>query len=303
MVSLLDARRRQGAGSRARAQGAAALHHLRQRRRRQVDADRSAALRCKQSSTTSSPRWRATASSTARAGRARFRSAGRRPFRGARAGHHHRRRLSLLRDREAQVHRRRYARPRAVHPQHGHRRVDGGPCGDPGRRTQGRADPDPPPFLFRQAARHPAFVLAVNEDGPGRLRPGRVRRDRADYRGSPASALRTGLRSQCRGSTATTSSAAATHRRGIRGQVCWSISIPVDLTADADAAKPMRMPVQWVNRPDQRFRGFAGQIAAGRVRPGDKVRRASLRPEDDHLACRQRSTAILMRQSPASRSR
>ena len=46
----------------------------------------------------------------------------------------------------------------------------------------------------------------------------------------------------------------------------------VDLTADADAAKPMRMPVQWVNRPDQHFRGFAGQIAAGRVRPGDKVR-------------------------------
>jgi bifunctional enzyme CysN/CysC len=46
----------------------------------------------------------------------------------------------------------------------------------------------------------------------------------------------------------------------------------VDLTADADAAKPMRMPVQWVNRPHQHFRGFAGQIAGGRVRPGDEVR-------------------------------
>jgi bifunctional enzyme CysN/CysC len=46
----------------------------------------------------------------------------------------------------------------------------------------------------------------------------------------------------------------------------------VDLAADADAAKPMRMPVQWVNRPDQHFRGFAGQIATGRVHPGDEVR-------------------------------
>ena len=40
----------------------------------------------------------------------RFRAAGRRPRRRARAGHHDRRRLSLLRDREAQVHRRRHAR-------------------------------------------------------------------------------------------------------------------------------------------------------------------------------------------------
>ena len=47
-------------------------------------------------------------------------------------------------------------------------------------------------------------------------------------------------------------------------------TVPVD--ADADAAKPFRMPVQWVNRPNQDFRGFAGLIAAGTVRPGDEVR-------------------------------
>lgn len=35
---------------------------------------------------------------------------------------------------------------------------------------------------------------------------------------------------------------------------------------------PLRMPVQWVNRPDLDFRGFAGQIAFGQVRPGDAVR-------------------------------
>ncbi len=32
------------------------------------------------------------------------------------------------------------------------------------------------------------------------------------------------------------------------------------------------MPVQWVNRPNLDFRGFAGQIAAGSVKPGDNVR-------------------------------
>ena len=34
---------------------------------------------------------------------------------------------------------------------------------------------------------------------------------------------------------------------------------------------PFRMPVQWVNRPDAGFRGFAGTIASGLVRPGDPV--------------------------------
>ncbi|MBS1200854.1 MAG: sulfate adenylate transferase, subunit 1/adenylylsulfate kinase cysN/C [Proteobacteria bacterium] len=36
--------------------------------------------------------------------------------------------------------------------------------------------------------------------------------------------------------------------------------------------RPFRLPVQWVNRPDQDFRGFAGTIAAGTIRPGDTVR-------------------------------
>ncbi|HZV38775.1 MAG TPA: GTP-binding protein, partial [Pseudoxanthomonas sp.] len=33
----------------------------------------------------------------------------------------------------------------------------------------------------------------------------------------------------------------------------------------------LRLPVQWVNRPNQDFRGFAGTIAAGTVKPGDAV--------------------------------
>lgn len=34
---------------------------------------------------------------------------------------------------------------------------------------------------------------------------------------------------------------------------------------------PLRFPVQWVNRPHQDFRGFAGTVTAGRVRVGDTV--------------------------------
>jgi bifunctional enzyme CysN/CysC len=35
---------------------------------------------------------------------------------------------------------------------------------------------------------------------------------------------------------------------------------------------PFRMPVQWVNRPNQDFRGFAGMISSGEVKKGDRVK-------------------------------
>ena len=35
---------------------------------------------------------------------------------------------------------------------------------------------------------------------------------------------------------------------------------------------PLRLLVQWVNRPDQSFRGFAGPIVGGTLRPGTRVR-------------------------------
>ncbi|MBI3823319.1 MAG: GTP-binding protein, partial [Planctomycetes bacterium] len=35
---------------------------------------------------------------------------------------------------------------------------------------------------------------------------------------------------------------------------------------------PFRLPVQWVNRPDQHFRGFSGLITGGTVRKGDRLR-------------------------------
>ncbi len=47
-------------------------------------------------------------------------------------------------------------------------------------------------------------------------------------------------------------------------------TVPLDTASDA--AKPLRLPVQWVNRPDQSFRGFAGQIASGKVVRSQDIR-------------------------------
>lgn len=46
-------------------------------------------------------------------------------------------------------------------------------------------------------------------------------------------------------------------------------TVPVGGEGDS---RPFRMPVQWVNRPNLDFRGFAGTIASGSVKPGDAVR-------------------------------
>ncbi|ENO78208.1 sulfate adenylyltransferase subunit CysN [Thauera sp. 63] len=47
-------------------------------------------------------------------------------------------------------------------------------------------------------------------------------------------------------------------------------------TVEVDDARmqraPFRLPVQWVNRPNLDFRGFAGQVASGVIRPGDRIR-------------------------------
>jgi bifunctional enzyme CysN/CysC len=59
----------------------------------------------------------------------------------------------------------------------------------------------------------------------------------------------------------------------------WYTGVPlmehlenVELDVAADQAKPFRMPVQWVNRPNLDFRGFSGLITSGVVAPGDAVR-------------------------------
>jgi bifunctional enzyme CysN/CysC len=45
-------------------------------------------------------------------------------------------------------------------------------------------------------------------------------------------------------------------------------------TVDVDEhlqSRPFRMPVQWVNRPNLDFRGYAGTISSGSIKPGDPV--------------------------------
>jgi bifunctional enzyme CysN/CysC len=46
----------------------------------------------------------------------------------------------------------------------------------------------------------------------------------------------------------------------------------VEVDEIGQQAGPMRLPVQWVNRPDLDFRGFAGTLSSGMVRPGDRIR-------------------------------
>ena len=46
----------------------------------------------------------------------------------------------------------------------------------------------------------------------------------------------------------------------------------VEVLSSVDADKPLRLPVQWVNRPNLDFRGFSGLIATGAVKPGDAIR-------------------------------
>jgi len=47
-------------------------------------------------------------------------------------------------------------------------------------------------------------------------------------------------------------------------------NVPIDSTRAEEES--FRLPVQWVNRPNLDFRGFAGSISAGEIRLGDHVR-------------------------------
>jgi bifunctional enzyme CysN/CysC len=46
----------------------------------------------------------------------------------------------------------------------------------------------------------------------------------------------------------------------------------VEVDHDRLERAPFRMPIQWVNRPHADFRGFAGMVTSGTIRPGDQVR-------------------------------
>ncbi|MEE9320925.1 MAG: sulfate adenylyltransferase subunit CysN [Granulosicoccus sp.] len=56
------------------------------------------------------------------------------------------------------------------------------------------------------------------------------------------------------------------------GTTLLSFLETVKLDNDKMQSAPMRMPVQWVNRPDLDFRGYAGMLASGTIKPGDAIR-------------------------------
>ncbi|HEX7907700.1 MAG TPA: sulfate adenylyltransferase subunit CysN [Paraburkholderia sp.] len=47
-------------------------------------------------------------------------------------------------------------------------------------------------------------------------------------------------------------------------------SVPIE--DDAQRSAPFRLPVQWVNRPNLNFRGYAGNIVSGDIRRGERIR-------------------------------
>ncbi len=57
-----------------------------------------------------------------------------------------------------------------------------------------------------------------------------------------------------------------------RGTTLMEYLETVDLADEPLLDRPFRLPVQWVNRPNLDFRGFAGRIAGGRIAPGERIR-------------------------------
>lgn len=74
--------------------------------------------------------------------------------------------------------------------------------------------------------------------------------------------------SALRGDNITTTS---TNTPWYRGPALLDYLESVPINGDVQAG-PLRLPVQWVNRPNSDFRGYAGRIVGGSVRPGDRVR-------------------------------
>ena len=198
----------------------------------------------------------------------RFLAVHRRPEGRARAGDHHRRRLPLLRDGATEVHPRRHAGPRAVHAQHGDRRLDGRRRDPARRRAPGRQRAVAAPRADRAAARHPDFVLAINK------------MDLVDFDRDVFESIRDEFEEilQRRALPRDSDQRAAGRQRHhherahavVRGPQPARLPRDRQVTRNLPAL-PFRFPVQLVVRPNDEFRGYAGQIASGTVRVGDTV--------------------------------
>ena len=180
-----------------------------------------------------------------------------------------------LRQREAQVHRRRYAGARAIYAQHGDRRVDRRPRRAAGRCAQGRADADAAALAISRSwsgIRH--FVLAVTKMDLVDYDRAAFDAIAADYR---AFADRSGspdwIAIPVSGLTGDNVASAARRWPGTRGR---------RLLEHLDTVAARRRGGRGQSRsgcrcngstgPTRIFAALSGQIAAGAIGPGAEVR-------------------------------
>ena len=64
----------------------------------------------------------------------------------------------------------------------------------------------------------------------------------------------------------------SSHTPWYRGPTLMGYLETVAVDDNSSQRGPLRLPVQWVNRPNLDFRGFAGTIVSGQVKPGDRIR-------------------------------
>ena len=190
----------------------------------------------------------------------------------ARTGNHHRRCLSIFLHSAPQVHHCRYSRSRAVHAKHGHRRLDGGSRDRAGGCDQGRVAADP-------AATHTSRRLLGNSAMCSRSTRWIWSIIRQKYSIACSSEF-SGLAQKLNSKMFTWYPISALEgdnvvRRSPRTP--WFhgpalLQYLEELPSNASAARgPVRFPVQYVIRPDQSFRGFAGQLESGTISVGDEV--------------------------------
>ena len=134
------------------------------------------------------------------------------------------------------------------------------------RRAQGPADADAPAFADRLAARHPPCRAGGQQDRPRRFRARRVFDEivAAFAEFAEPLAFRSVRRDPDVGALRRQRLVArASARPGMTGPTLLAHLESVDVEDDR-ATAPFRLPVQWVNRPNLDFRGYAGTIASGR---------------------------------------